>query len=100
MTLYSELQYQLDPRLLDWAVSILATEGFEEWRVFVQALCPYLGCAPEETHEIVIPVNAGPGIILHEIAHIGFKGHGRPWQRRLIELTDKYTEPKWVIVNA
>lgn len=81
--------------LAEWARLVLAEEGITGWRVVVQGWVPGQGCAPEATREVVIPADAGPGIVLHELAHVGYPGHGRDWQQRLIELTDRYTVETW-----
>jgi hypothetical protein len=86
--------------LAEWAREILAAEGLDGWHVVVQGVVRGQGCCNYPHQEIVLPLDAGPGIVLHEIAHVGHPGHGLDWQARLTELVDRYTVEVWTLLTS
>lgn len=84
--------------LVEWAALVLRKEGVSGWRVVVQGVVDGAGCCNYRTREIVLPRDAGPGLVLHELAHVGCEpGHGLDWQRRLMDLTDRHTVEVWTM---
>jgi len=83
---------------LVWQRAVLKAEGLSDWKI-IEAADPY--CWREEK-TIQLPVNAQPGLFLHEVAHALYQEpegpmqnhyHGGRWAQTYGDLINHYMVP-------